>query len=76
MELHPFHLRDLGTSADAVIATLRRFDYHPWRIAHTRRTHRATATGATSIRDVVTPLGDEDLGHWPHLLWTSRPSVA
>jgi len=74
LELHPFHLRDLGTSAAAVIETLRGFGYHPWRIEHSRRTHRASASGAASIRDLVVPLGDEDLGSWPHVLWTLGPN--
>jgi FkbM family methyltransferase len=73
-ELHPFHLRDLDTSAADVIAGLRRFGYHPWRIEHSRRTHRTTATGSASVHDILVPFGDEELGDWPHLLWTIDPN--
>src|SRR5204863_6530681 len=34
MELHPYHLRDLGTSVAAVIAAMRAHGYTPWHIDH------------------------------------------
>ena len=76
MELHPYHLRDLGTSPAAVIAELRRHGYVPWRIDHSRAAHRAAAPSRADIARMIAPLGDgDDLGRWPHLLWTLTKRV-
>jgi FkbM family methyltransferase len=71
MELHPYHLRDLGTSAAQLIAELRGHGYRPWRIDHSRAAHRAAASTHVDLRAMLTPLGErDDLGDWPHVLWT------
>jgi FkbM family methyltransferase len=72
MEVHPDHLRDLGSSAPQVIAELRGHGYRPWRIDHSRAAFRAAAATGASVPAMLTPLdGDgRDLGDWPHLLWT------
>jgi hypothetical protein len=72
MELHPYHLRDLGTSVGAVIAALHAHGYMPWRIDHSAAAHRAAASAHADVAAMLTPLpeGADDLGDWPHLLWT------
>ena len=71
MELHPYHLRDLGTSPVRVIAELRRHGYDPWRIDHSKAAHRAAASARADVLAMLTPLDEaDDLGTWPHLLWT------
>ena len=76
MELHPYHLRDLGTSPAAVIAELRRHGYFPWRIDHSRAAHRAAASPRVDVSRMLAPLDDADhLGRWPHLLWTLTKAV-
>ena len=76
MELHPYHLRDLGTSAAHVIAGLRGHGYTPWRIDHSPAAHRAAVSTDADVSTMLTPLDDrDDLGRWPHLLWTLTKSV-
>jgi len=79
MELHPYHLRDLGTSPAHVIAELRGHGYTPWRIDHSRAAHRAAASARGDIHAMLTPLDGleeaNDLGRWPHLLWTLTKNV-
>jgi FkbM family methyltransferase len=76
MELHPHHLRDLGTSAAAVIAELRRHGYVPWRIDHSRDAHRAAASTDVDASQMLAPLDSAaDLGAWPHVLWTLTTRV-
>jgi len=76
MELHPYHLRDLGTSPAAVIAELRRYGYIPWHIDHSRAAHRAAASAHADVSRIVGPLADaDDLGRWPHVLWTLTKTV-
>jgi FkbM family methyltransferase len=71
MELHPYHLRDLGTSAARVIAELRAHGYTPWRIDHSRAAHTAAVSTRAEVTAMLEPLADgDDLGRWPHLLWT------
>jgi FkbM family methyltransferase len=72
MELHPYHLRDLGTSVGAVIATLRSHGYTGWQIDHSAAAHRACASADADVRTMLTPLSKraDDLGDWPHVLWT------
>jgi hypothetical protein len=76
MEVHPYHLRDLGSSAAQVIAELRGHGYHAWRIDQSRAAFRAAASAAASVAAMLTPLDDDedDLGDWPHLLWTLEPT--
>lgn len=77
MELHPYHLRDLGTSAAHVIADLRAYGYVPWRIDHSPAAHRAAASTEVDVSTMLAPLEDADnLGEWPHLLWTLTPAVS
>ena len=71
LELHPAHLNDQGSSANAVVAGLRSHGYRPWRIDHRPATHRRAAAGTMDARALLSPLDDAaDLGDWPHLLWT------
>ena len=72
MELHPYHLRDLGTSVDAVVAAMRAHGYTPWRIDHSPAAHRASASTQIEMSSLLAPLqaDNEPLGNWPHLLWT------
>jgi len=72
MELHPYHLRDLGTSVGAVIAAMRGHGYKPWNIDHSPAAHRASASARLDMSAMLAPLPDgaDDLGNWPHLLWT------
>jgi FkbM family methyltransferase len=72
MELHPYHLRDLGTSVAAVIAAMRRYGYTPWHIDHSAAAHWASASAEVDMASMLAPLpADSDaLGDWPHLLWT------
>jgi FkbM family methyltransferase len=74
MELHPYHLRDLGTSVGAVIGVMRGHGYTPWRIDHSAAAHRASASSSLNMSAMLKPLpeGVDDLGDWPHLLWTLR----
>ena len=44
LEVHPHHLRDLGSSASQVIAELRGYGYRPWRIDHSPAAFRAAAS--------------------------------
>jgi len=72
MELHPYHLRDLGTSVGAVIAALRAHGYTPWHIDHSAAAHRASASSDVDVPAMLRPLpaGADNVGDWPHLLWT------
>jgi FkbM family methyltransferase len=72
MEVHPRHLKDLGSSAAQVIAELRSHGYRPWRIDQSRAAFRAAASVGASVSALLTALDDDghDLGDWPHLLWT------
>jgi FkbM family methyltransferase len=72
MELHPYHLRDLGTSVGAVIAAMRAYGYTPWCIDHSAATHRASASTDVDMSSLLTPLPEnvDHLGDWPHVLWT------
>ena len=72
MELHPYHLRDLGTSVGVVLAALRSHGYTAWQIDHSTAAHRASASTHADVATMLTPLAEDadDLGDWPHLLWT------
>jgi FkbM family methyltransferase len=72
LELHPYHLRDLASSAGAVVAALRSHGYKAWQIDHSSSAHRAAASSDIDVATLLTPLanGAGDLGVWPHLLWT------
>jgi FkbM family methyltransferase len=71
LEVHPQHLRDQGSSAERVIADLRRHGYRPWKIDHSASVYRRVAAGQMDVTSALTPLTDlDDLGPWPHLLWT------
>jgi FkbM family methyltransferase len=75
LELHPAHLREQGSSADAVVAQLRGYGYRAWRIDHSPRAHRRSAATRVEAATLLAPLaGGEDLGRWPHLLW-ARPGL-
>lgn len=78
LELHPYHLRDLGTSAGAVIAALRAHGYRAWQIDHSPTAHRAAAASAVDVTTLLTPLGHgaDDLGVWPHLLFAREDLAA
>lgn len=71
LELHPYHLRDLGTSAARVIAEMRGHGYRAWQIDHSRTAHRAAASARLDVAAMLTPLDQNlaDLGDWPHVLW-------
>jgi FkbM family methyltransferase len=72
LELHPQHLHDLGSSVERVIAELRGYGYSPWKIDHAPSVYRGVASGQIAVTSAITPLADgEDLGLWPHLLWTA-----
>src|SRR5262245_53154895 len=70
LELHPYHLRDLGTSAGTVIAALQSHGYRAWHIDHSSKAHRVAAWSGVDVTTLLTPLtsGAADLGVWPHLL--------
>jgi FkbM family methyltransferase len=71
IELHPQHLADQGSSAAEVIATLRRHGYHGWTIDQSPSIYRRVAAGQLDVTSALSPLEDrQDLGPWPHLLWT------
>jgi FkbM family methyltransferase len=72
LELHPAHLRDQGSSVEAVISALRGHNYHAWQIDHSRTAHRRTAAGVVAVASLLKKLSypaASDLGEWPHLLW-------
>jgi FkbM family methyltransferase len=71
LEVHPQHLVDQGDSAEQVISDLRAHGYRPWKIDHSPSVYRRFAAGETDVTSALTPLADgDDLGPWPHLLWT------
>jgi len=74
LELHPAHLRDQGSSVDAVVSLLRGHGYAAWRIDHSPDAYRWAAQmrgGRETPASLLAPYRDGDhLGEWPHLLWT------
>jgi len=74
LELHPAHLRDQGSSAEAVVSLLRGHGYQAWRIDHSPDAHRRAAQARTArgtLASLLTPHRDGDrLEQWPHLFWT------
>ncbi len=71
LEVHPRHLQAQGSSAERVIADLRGHGYRPWKIDHAPSVYRRVAAGQMDVNSALTPLTDgDDLGPWPHLLWT------
>lgn len=74
LELHAYHLRDLGSSVADVVSTLRAFGYHGWRIDHSPDAHRRAAAPGLNPADLLSPLGAADaLDAWPHVLWSLEP---
>ena len=71
LEVHPQHLRDQGSSAGEVIAGLRGHGYRAWKIDHSPAVYGRVAAGQMEVTSALAPLTDaDDLGPWPHLLWT------
>ena len=71
LEVHPYHLRDLGSSPARVVDELGGHGYRAWRIDHSRSAHRRAARGTVDVSAILTPLEEaRELGDWPHLLWT------
>jgi FkbM family methyltransferase len=69
LELHPEHLRALGSSAAEVLRYLESFGYTSWAIDHSPATTRAVAYGR--IRDpqqILHRLDSGRLDAWPHLV--------
>jgi hypothetical protein len=72
VELHPVHLRDQGSSADAVIGLLQSCGYQLWAIDHSAAAYRRAAT-MRRLEGLLTPVSSVDeLGPWPHLLCARR----
>ena len=56
---------------ERIIGDLRAHGYRPWKIDHSAAVYRRFAAGETRVTSMLTPLVDgDDLGPWPHLLWT------
>ena len=71
LEVHPYHLRDLDSSPVEVFKVLRGFGYRGWCIDHSQAAHRRAASGLAEISSMLTPFDEgDDLGDWPHMLWT------
>jgi FkbM family methyltransferase len=72
IELHPYHLRDLGTSIGEVIRVLRSHRYTPWLIDHSVNARLGSVHKQVDAPAMLVPLDGcvTDLGDWPHLLWT------
>lgn len=74
LELHEYHLRDLGSSPTEVVSMLRAHDYRAWRIDHSPTAHRRAVSPHFDPAQLLSPLGaGDDLGPWPHLLWSREP---
>ena len=70
LEIHPHFLRELGSSAEHVIALLRTRGYQGWRIDHSPEAHRRTVSAHVNVSSILVPLEDGvPLGIWPHVLW-------
>ena len=76
LELHPWHLGNQGSSAEAVVSTLQSQGYDAWQIDHSPAIHRKAASTGVSARSLLTPLagtdGLNDPTSWPHLLFARR----
>jgi FkbM family methyltransferase len=71
LELHPDHLRTLGSSAAEVLRYVESFGYTSWAIDHSPATTRAVAYGRIrDPRQIVHRLDSARLDAWPHLLLT------
>ena len=71
LEVHPYHLRDQGSSVGEVVGLLRRHGFALWTIDHSPSTARRVGAGRLDPRSTLSPLTDTtDLGSWPHLLCT------
>jgi len=69
LELHEYHLRDLGRSAAEVVRSLGAHGYHAWRIDHSPAAHRRAVSARFDPARLLSPLGSgEALGAWPHVL--------
>ncbi len=74
LELHEFHLRDLGSSMAQVVGTLREYGYHVWQIDHSSAAHRRALSARLDPARLLSPLGScGRLGAWPHLLCSLEP---
>lgn len=71
LELHEYHLRDLGRSAAEVVSALSAHGYHGWRIDHSPGAHRRAVSARFNPALLLSPLNSGDaLGTWPHVLWS------
>lgn len=76
LELHPDPLRRSGVTCERVVSTICDYGYRAWRIDHSRRMHRRSASRVVSPASLLTPLApDAEFGSWPHLLFV-RAGVA
>jgi FkbM family methyltransferase len=77
LELHPYHLKRQGRSAEEVIEGLRRYGYEAWLIDHSPSVTRLVAAGRMDAASTLSRLLDtSQLGIWPHVLFaceTRRP---
>jgi FkbM family methyltransferase len=69
LEVHPHHLRDQGSSAEAVVGELRAHGFNVYTIDHSPSAARRVGAGRLDVTAALAPLSDmTDLGPWPHLL--------
>ena len=69
LEVHPNHLRDQGSSAEAVVGELRAQGFGVYAIDHSPSAARRVGAGRLDVRAALAPLTDvNNLGPWPHLL--------
>ena len=73
LEVHPHHLRDQESSAEAVVGELRAHGFDVSTIDHSPSAARRVGTGGLDVRAALAPLTDvNNLGPWPHLLCELR----
>jgi FkbM family methyltransferase len=77
LELHPAHLREQGSRAEAVVERVRACGYRAWHIDHSPDAHRRTASAPVAASTLLTPVADLlQLGEWPHLLFVREGLTA
>jgi FkbM family methyltransferase len=77
LEVHPHHLRDQGSSAEAVVGAIRAHGFHVSAIDHSPSTARRVGAGSLDVTAALAPLTDlNNLGPWPHLLCELRAGPA
>jgi FkbM family methyltransferase len=73
LELHPSYLLEQGSSVAEVIDCLEAHRYKAWRIDHSPRVHRLSATTDLAAEALLSPLAaSPDSERWPHLLLARR----